>query len=554
LLFSGEWCINTSESDSSKNNNALITKLEYIFFQSPIAIITQVMNLKKQLVLHVDDNEYDLQLVKISLSTRAPDLEIVQADSVSKALDLFEQQPPHCVLSDYQMPGRDGLDFLKTIRSNKKSTPFIFLTGQGNEELAIEALRSGADDYFSKEEGFAHYERLINSLRRLCELSAQRAQRREMQHKLEVSEERFRLASRAAGDLIFEWMPGDGTLKWFGDVYSLLGRTPEELGSTAEEYVRYIHPEDVHLAIDVIGSRVTSTEPFFLEYRIQKKNGDYSCFAVRGLPIVDDESKPVKWVGACTDITDQRQYEEKLEFQADLLDSIHDSIIATDKEGYINYANAASCEILKREKKDIVGQHVVSLGEDVNQGVTQQEILEKTLADGTWSGDVVNKTAEGESVILRCRTKCIRDELGEAVGLVGISSNVTDERRRSMTFEAMASIIEHLDEMALVKDLNNRILAANQKYASTIGFSDVNDIIGKTEEELLPPDIDNSIISNIDKQHEAVRSMPPGRVLEREEDFAGADGRLHRYRIKRFAVYNRNDQMIGTAAICKFLH
>jgi len=71
-------------------------------------------------------------------------------DSANKALERLSSGHYDAVVSDYQMPGMDGIEFLKHLRSIDRKIPFILFTGRGREEVAIEAINSGADFYLQK--------------------------------------------------------------------------------------------------------------------------------------------------------------------------------------------------------------------------------------------------------------------------------------------------------------------------------------------------------------------------------------------------------------------
>ena len=98
-------------------------------------------------VLHVDDDLRDYELTSINLDSISDDIEIEWAESASTALEKLESQTFDCILCDIQMPQMSGLELLGTLRQNNDKTPFIFLTGQGNEKIAAESFRAGADDY-----------------------------------------------------------------------------------------------------------------------------------------------------------------------------------------------------------------------------------------------------------------------------------------------------------------------------------------------------------------------------------------------------------------------
>lgn len=100
-------------------------------------------------ILFIDDEDALLHMCKTYLE-RSNDLQVSTARSVKDADDLMGETRFDAIVSDYQMPWRTGLEMLKRLRMKKDRTPFIFFTGKGNEDVAIEALNSGADYYIMK--------------------------------------------------------------------------------------------------------------------------------------------------------------------------------------------------------------------------------------------------------------------------------------------------------------------------------------------------------------------------------------------------------------------
>jgi len=115
-------------------------------------------------LLIVDDDKEISSLMRLKLSREAPHFTIATADGGWDCLEYLKLKSVDCILSDYQMPGMDGMDLLKSLRRQGDEVPFIFLTAQGNEEVAREAFKNGAYDYFTKDIGFAHFARIINSV------------------------------------------------------------------------------------------------------------------------------------------------------------------------------------------------------------------------------------------------------------------------------------------------------------------------------------------------------------------------------------------------------
>lgn len=100
-------------------------------------------------ILVVDDEEMDRELARRSLEP-VHGLSIEFARDGEEALDRISRQRPDLVLTDLRMPGMDGLELVETIRTRHSSLPVLLMTGQGNEKIAVSALRAGAAGYVPK--------------------------------------------------------------------------------------------------------------------------------------------------------------------------------------------------------------------------------------------------------------------------------------------------------------------------------------------------------------------------------------------------------------------
>ncbi len=99
----------------------------------------------------MDDEPSLLEQAKIFLQKEIDEIQVRTMTSAGEALDLLEDLDFDAVVSDYQMPEMNGLEFLEVVRNEKEwKIPFIIFTGKGREEVAIEALNLGADRYLKK--------------------------------------------------------------------------------------------------------------------------------------------------------------------------------------------------------------------------------------------------------------------------------------------------------------------------------------------------------------------------------------------------------------------
>src|SRR4030066_2240555 len=111
--------------------------------------ILNVAKTKAIKVLHVVDDLVFLEVAKQCLEMQ-DEINVDTVSSVDEALEKMKQKDYDAVVSDYQMPDKDGLEFLRELREEGNTVPFIVFTGKGREEVAIEALNLGADRYIDK--------------------------------------------------------------------------------------------------------------------------------------------------------------------------------------------------------------------------------------------------------------------------------------------------------------------------------------------------------------------------------------------------------------------
>ena len=137
-------------------------------------------------ILAVDDEPEICALTKEFLEMHGQ-LLVDTAFSVKEARRSLEKNHYDAVVFDYQMPGEDGIQFLKSLRASGDTTPFILFTGKGRRDVIIEALNNGADSYLQKdgEPRFQYGEleyRIISLVRRHRAEEELRESEKELQH------------------------------------------------------------------------------------------------------------------------------------------------------------------------------------------------------------------------------------------------------------------------------------------------------------------------------------------------------------------------------------
>jgi signal transduction histidine kinase len=105
---------------------------------------------EKTKVLVVDDDEIDRMAVRRALNKAGVKIQLVEVSDGNSAIATLSNNSYDCVFLDYRLPDQDGLSLLQNLRSQEIRVPVIVLTGQGDEQIAVELMKAGAIDYLSK--------------------------------------------------------------------------------------------------------------------------------------------------------------------------------------------------------------------------------------------------------------------------------------------------------------------------------------------------------------------------------------------------------------------
>lgn len=118
-------------------------------------------------VLHVDDEPDFADLTAEFLHRQDDRFTVETKTSPEAALDRLAKNHVDCVVSDHEMPGKNGIEFLEAVREDAPDLPFILFTGKGSEEIASHAVSAGVSDYLQKSFGTDQYAVLANRIRNL---------------------------------------------------------------------------------------------------------------------------------------------------------------------------------------------------------------------------------------------------------------------------------------------------------------------------------------------------------------------------------------------------
>ncbi|MEO0376111.1 MAG: ATP-binding protein [Cyanobacteria bacterium P01_A01_bin.17] len=145
-------------------------------------------------LLIVDDDDIDRMAVRRALKNADFPFHITEACDCSTAAEALEQQTFHCMLLDYLLPDGNALSMIQTLRKEGQNLPIVVLTGQGDEQVAVEVMKAGASDYLAKAKvSPAQLSKIIQGAIRLYEAEIQVVQTNRL---LRETNERLKVKTR----------------------------------------------------------------------------------------------------------------------------------------------------------------------------------------------------------------------------------------------------------------------------------------------------------------------------------------------------------------------
>jgi PAS domain S-box-containing protein len=170
-------------------------------------------------------------------------------------------------------------------------------------------------------------------------------------------------------------------------------------------------------------------------------------------PIYDDEGRIVAGVLVTQEITEHKQAEQKTRFQADLLGAVGQAVIATDLEGRITYWNRSAQDLYGFSAEETMGRFVVDVIPSEAYRERAEQIMLQLRTGRNWSGEFEVRRKDGTIFPAMVTDTPVRDEQGNLVGIIGISTDITERKLAEQEIE------RRTHQQAVVAELGLRALA-----------------------------------------------------------------------------------------------
>ncbi len=438
-------------------------------------------------VLYLEHNVFDADLTRRHLAQYAPHIHLEVVGDASQAL---ERLPPSkqlaydVLLLDYQLPGLNALEVIKILRHERGiDLPLVLVTGQGNEELAVQALRLGFSDYLVKQPGYLHqlpfalesaYHRAILT-REQSALKHSQDRYEELVTRIPVGIYRFRM--RQTG-MVFDYASPR--------FCEMLGLPQAMLLADADIAFAQVHPDEMSEFLRRHEAARHALEPLAWEGRFVV-NGRIHWLHIESIP-TRLSNGDVILDGVVMDVTERREAEDQLRLAAAVFESTQDGVMIANTEPRILAVNHAYQEITGYSAQEALGKNPNILQSGRHDRPFYQSMWASIQQTGHWQGEIWNRRKNGEVYPQWTSISAVRNEQGEVSNYVGVFTDISQLKQTEARLERLA----HYDPLTA---LPNRLLFQSRMEHALEGahrqgeqvalllidldrFKDVNDTLG----------------------------------------------------------------------------
>jgi len=414
-------------------------------------------------VLLVDDEPGLLELGTIFLE-KTGEFSIATAPSAQNALEMMESARYDAIVSDYQMPGMDGIEFLKTIRSRDDITPFIIFTGKGREEVAIEALNAGADFYLQKGGNpKAQFAELANKIQ--YAVSRMRAEKA-----LRESEERYRTVVETTGTALVV-IEADTTISFANTEFeNMTGFSKEEIEGR-KRWTDFVVEEDLPRMLEQHRLRRQDRKKALghYEFRLTTRTGK-----VRDMYLsIDVIPGTKKSIASLIDITDRKRTEEALRESEERYRTVIENageIIFVAQDGVLKFINRKTFELLQTPPESVIGKPFDDFIHPDDRAFVLDRYRRRMEGEDVpshYEVRLVNKAGDMIWVIL----SAVRISWEGRPATLNFATDITARKRAEEQSRILAEMVDIAPSSITVHDYRGNFLFANQKTFDIHGYS-----------------------------------------------------------------------------------
>lgn len=259
-------------------------------------------------ILLIEDDPAHAELIQRAFEDRGGESKLTIAHTLEEARAHLQNFKPALIIADWRLPDGDSSELLSDDHQSS-APPIVIMTSFGNEQNAVNVMKSGALDYIVKSS------ESMTDMPHIAERAIDQWQIMQKQESMQIAlaerEAQFRLLAENSSDMIARH-DALGTFLYVSPACrTLLGYEPDELIGTS--FTTIIHPEDASQLLDLLSLPEWNDITASVNYRARNKNGDYIWLETTARLFFDDNNQRRELQASSRDITERMQSQEALQ-------------------------------------------------------------------------------------------------------------------------------------------------------------------------------------------------------------------------------------------------
>ena len=288
-------------------------------------------------------------------------------------------------------------------------------------------------------------------------------ERKRADERLERNEAELREAQRIAGIGSWEWMPATDTVIWSEGLNRILARDFDLPVPAFETLARFYTPESWERLGAAVAGALETGAPYDLDLEMVRDDGTTLWTTTRGETSRGPDGTVVMLRGTVHDIDKRHQADVKLRLQSAALNAAADAMFITDRDGTIEWINAAFTDLHGYNEEEALGKNPRELVKsDVHDQESYKDLWDTILAGRVWHGELTNRGKDGSLCPVAVTITPVKDARGEPTHFIAINRDLTEERRLEAQFR-QAQKMESVGQLAggIAHDFNNLLTVIN---------------------------------------------------------------------------------------------
>jgi PAS domain S-box-containing protein len=378
-------------------------------------------------ILHLEDDLNDSLFIKLWLNKENLNFNYFLADNETDFRNHLLSQKIDIILSDYNLPDYSGADALLLIKNLYPHIPFVFVSGTMGEEAAIQSLLNGATDYVLKN----RLERLGSAIKRALRESLLQKEYKKAIDTLRQKEEQYRI--------LIEGMNEGLMLTDINNIILFVNQQACNItGYTSDELIGLD-------SFDLLFSSVSNQEKQkknklrvqgvkdICEIEIQRNDDSKVWIRFSASPVFNESKQVTGSIGVFENINDRKKAEEDIRKLTLAVEQSPDSIIITDTEGVIEYANPTTVALTGFTAEELYGKKTSIFSSGDKSEINYEELWETIKSGQIWNGEFLNQKKNGELYWESATISPICNQNGLITNFLAIKEDITD--RKNLTRE-----------------------------------------------------------------------------------------------------------------------